>query len=362
MTTDLYSREQKLRKQAELQSLQVNLVTLRKQEVSYIAAAAAVPEFLANQIQEARREVRKVERELLTLRAETATIPGREIYWEGFEAELARDFERALKLYRQAAHDNYPDAEIAAQSVRHVIKGVKGKPAEIWIPRLARQPRQSFLWVGLIIIILLAIIILGYSNIGFNRAPTAVAVEMPTITLTFTPVTVIQIIPDTATPLPTAIPTETPTETPTATPIEVSSVAEASTEVAPTNTPTIAPTLRPAPRIIGPKDGLTWGDGAIVFEFEPYPALVNDELYCLRSLKGFDRTNTENWSYPRIGKHQPAIAIEPNVFRVARDQEIQCILWQAGIGKNSCDNLVSETTETRIIVISGRCQREKLKF
>jgi len=50
MATDVHAREQRLRKQAELQSLFLNLANLRKQEATYIEASAGLPEFLVRQI------------------------------------------------------------------------------------------------------------------------------------------------------------------------------------------------------------------------------------------------------------------------------------------------------------------------
>jgi hypothetical protein len=126
-------------------------------------------------------------------------------------------------------------------------------------------------------------------------------------------------------------------------------------ETSPTDTPTPAPTLRPALRIVGPTNNLVWLDGAVVFEFGTVD-LAFDELYCLTTLRGFDQTNTENWSFPPTGSKEPAIAIEANVFRVAKAQDMRCIVWSAGIGKGSCENIISHSTEERVIGLPQPCK------
>ena len=100
MATYEYSREQRLRKQAELQSLYTNLTSLREREASYIEASMTVPERLVGQIEEIRQEVINVERELLTLGDETLEMPARQFYREAFEAESAEDLPKAIKLYK----------------------------------------------------------------------------------------------------------------------------------------------------------------------------------------------------------------------------------------------------------------------
>ena len=71
MATDVHAREQRLRKQAELQSLYLNLANLRKQETTYIESSAGLPELLVHQINDLRQEISGVEDELLTLNDET---------------------------------------------------------------------------------------------------------------------------------------------------------------------------------------------------------------------------------------------------------------------------------------------------
>jgi hypothetical protein len=97
-----------------------------------------------------------------------------------------------------------------------------------------------------------------------------------------------------------------------------------------------------------------WGDGSIVFEFVDVK-LADDELYCLNRMKGYDITNTENWSHEPRGNNLPSIAIEPNVFRVAKAQGMRCILWSAALGKATCENIISENTEERVIALPGPC-------
>jgi hypothetical protein len=67
-------------------------------------------------------------------------------------------------------------------------------------------------------------------------------------------------------------------------------------------------------------------------------------------------TNTENWSYQPTGAKEPIIAIEANVFRVAAAQDIQCIIWSAAIGRDSCDTIVSRSTEMRSIGMPRPCK------
>jgi hypothetical protein len=173
--------------------------------------------------------------------------------------------------------------------------------------------------------------------------------SQPSPTLTATPGAVLVVVPPTATPsatftpFPTVRPTDTaePLATPTLTP-------------SPTLTPLPTLTLMPPPKIIGPKDGLVWHDGAIVFEFEELN-LADDELYCLNTLRGFDLNNTENWSYLPTGNKSPSIPIEANVFRIAKIQGMRCIVWSASIGKGSCDDIISQSTEERIIGLPRPC-------
>jgi hypothetical protein len=103
-----------------------------------------------------------------------------------------------------------------------------------------------------------------------------------------------------------------------------------------------------------PKDGLVWSAGAIVFEFADMD-LAYDELYCLNTMRGYDNTLTENWSFPPTGNKKPAIPIEANVFRVARTRGMQCVVWSAAIGKHSCDNIISQSTEERVIGLPRPC-------
>lgn len=345
----VHHREQRLRKQAELQSLYLNLANLRKQEASYVEVSANTPELLLHQINETRHEIRGVEDELLALNDESLQTPGRQFYREGFEAELAGDFDKAIKLYKDASHYNYPDAGVAIRSVRYARKIATNKAAgKTWaVPMPIRQSRNRLLLGLAAALVLILVGILAVSR--YFLAPPETASMEPTVTLT--PPAVILIIPDTATPTPapTQTPTATPTPAPTNTPHPV--VVASSTDIP---TPTPVPTLKPAPRIIEPRNNLIWHEGAVVFEFVPMD-LAEDELYCLNTLRGFDKTNTENWSYPPTGSKKPAIPIEANILHVAEDSGMRCIVWSAGIGKGSCDNIVSRNTEERIIGLPVPC-------
>jgi hypothetical protein len=352
MAASVHSREQRLRKQAELQSLYSNLANLRDgAEASYIAAGALIPERLVVQINETRQAIEKVENELLALNDESIRSPGRQFYREGFEAEQAGDFDRALKLYKKAARHTHPDAAAAARSLRYLIrtsrsKSVIARPSLIPVP--SQQSRNRLL-VGLAACSLFALIaafaINGLSSPSSDEEMAVEAVD----TETLTPSVVILIVPDTATPLPSATSTATPLPTPTSTPTPVPAL-----DVSPTLLPTPSPTLRAAPRMREPKDGLVWGDGAVVFEFERLD-LAFDELYCINSMRGFDKSNTENWSFPPIGSKDPEISIDAHVFRIAKTQDMRCILWTAAIGKGSCDNIISRETETRVIGLPQPC-------
>ncbi len=350
MATDVHSREQRLRKQAELQSLYLNLANLRKQEASYIEASAGLPELLSHQINELRQEIRGVEDELLALNDESIQTPARQFYREAFEVELAGDYDKAIKLYKNASHYNHPDAGVAIRSVRYnrkVAKNKAGGLAKTWSSPATNQIRNRALMglAALLILILVALFLI--TGRLFSSPPEAASAEP---TSSPTPPAVILIVPDTATPIPTPTFTATPTPLPTATPRPT-----LTTEPLPTETLTPVPTLRPAPKIIEPANNLVWRDGAIVFEFETVD-LAYDELYCLNTLRGFDQNNTENWSFPPTGSKQPAIPIEANVIRVAKAQNMRCIVWSASIGKGSCENIISQSTEERVIGLPQPCR------
>ncbi len=351
MTTDVHFREQRLRKQAELQSLYRDLTNLRKgAEASYIEASVAIPGQLVDQINELRREIATVEDELLTLNDKSIETPGHQFYRQAFEAELAADFKKALKLYKKASRYAYPDASAAARSVRYLAKTSKSKSAvgTVWTPAQANQTRNRLL-IGLTILLIL-VLIAAFALNDFSSSPSQETVAVGSTTIaTPTPPVVILIVPDTATPLPTNTPTDTPVPTSTNTP-RPTPTAE---PISPSPTP--VPTLRPAPKVLEPKDGLVWKDGAIVFEFEKQD-LDYDELYCLNTLRGFDKTNTENWSYPPLGSKKPHIPIEAHVFRIAKIQDIRCIVWSAAIGKGNCQNIISKSTEERVIGLPRPCE------
>ncbi|MDM8521556.1 hypothetical protein QUF64_16040 [Anaerolineales bacterium HSG6] len=362
MTSDINIREQRLRKQAELQSMHINLASLRKQEASYISASALVPEILVNQINEVRNEIKKVERDLLALQPNLEDETARKLYWDAFDAELANDFKQANKLYRNASRYNYPDAEAAIQSTRHALKAVKvGNTATIWSYTPVASERKGVVigFVILLMVLLVGLLVISFSNRILTAKPPDTIAEVIISTATPTSITIIQIIPDTATPLPTPTMTATPLDTATATPTD-SPIVIVATEPVATDTPTSTPTrsLRNSPKIIGPRDGLVWGDGAIVFEFEDLE-LADDELYCLIDLKGFDKRDTENWSYPTIGSKRSYIPVDAHIFRIAKTQGIRCITWKANIGKNSCANVISQDTEVRVIGMPQPCAHLK---
>lgn len=353
MASSVLSREQRLRKQAELRSLNINLNNLREREASYIKASAVVPDLLIHQINEVRQQIATVEHDLHGVEAPEA--PEQEYYRQAFEAELAGETTQSLKLYRKAMRQGHPDAAAAMRSLTYSLKMARNR-AESARTRLllpAHYPRRS-LFIALILFVTVSLILV----LAFIRRSqpaqsqeVEVAAGLPTATVTPTPPTVKLIIPPTPTLLPTSTPTSTPAPTDTSTPTPRQSIFPTTTS---TTEPTSTPPLRGAPRIVGPRNGLVWNDGAIVFEFEPLD-LEEDELYCLDTLRGFDITNTENWSYKPEGSKFPAIAVEANVFRVARDQGMRCIVWAAGIGKQSCETIISELTPKRVIGLPQPC-------
>jgi hypothetical protein len=345
---DVYAREQRLRKQAELKSLYTNLASLRRDrgEAGYIEASAIIPERLVNQINELRQDILRVERELAALGDEAVEAPGSRFYREAFETELAGDTRKALNLYKSASRHTHPDANAALRSLRYRM-AKKPASGHLW---QADGQAHSRLWLGLgagLIMMLVLIMVLGRSL----TSPSLPIVAVGT-TATSTATQVILIIPHTATPTPTETPvsTATPAPTKTSTPI--------ATPEPPTVTPTRISALRSAPKIIGPKDGLVWQDGAIVFEFEDLHLAYN-ELYCLNSMQGYDKTNTENWSHPPVGRKEPSIPVEANVFRIAKQLGIRCVVWTASIGVDSCDRIISENTSRRIIGLPQVCDFNK---
>lgn len=354
MAADVQTREQRLRKQAELKSRYINLANLREREVSYIETSATLPDLLIHQINEVRREIRSIEDELIALKDETIQSPARQFYREAFEAELAGDLDKAVKLYKNAERYEHPDAGTAIRGLRYQIKTAKTKAASAsksWTPPTPVPPLRKKLWLGLAIILILVLIAAVIFGSGLIWQSEGIA-SGPTLTPTSS--AVILIIPPTNTPIPTPLPTSTAEPSPSPTRIKTS--LPMPTKVKPIDTPTPTPLiLKSAPKIIGPQNGLVWLDGAIVFEFEPMN-LAYDELYCLNTLKGYDQTNTENWSFPPTGSKEPAIAIEASVIRVAKAMDMRCIVWSAGIGKGSCENIISKCTEERVIGLPRPCR------
>jgi hypothetical protein len=358
MAANVHLREQRLRKQAELKSLYTNLANLREREASYMEASAALPEFLLHQINETRREIGVTENELITLNDETIQTPARQFYGEALQSELAGDFDKALKLYKSAERHEHPDANAAIRSLRYQTKLAKTKAAagKVWTPPTTVSASRRRLWFGLAVILILLLIAAFMLGSGMLWQPPEIILEGPTATMTLP--AVILIIPPTATSTPTATPTLIPTPTPPATPRPTNPPVFTPTPLPPTNTPSPTPTLRPAPKMIGPKNGLVWLAGAIVFEFEKLD-LAYDELYCLNTLRGYDQNNTENWSFPPTSSKRPSIPIEENVINVAKALDMRCIVWSASIGKGSCDNIISQSTEERVIGLPNPCYFNK---
>ena len=349
------SREQRIRKQAELQSLYGSLANLRERETSYIDASARIPELFHSQLDDTRRQIAELELELAAPNDDSAEVKGRELYALGFEAELAGEFSKAEKAYKKSARYSHRDASAAIRSVRYQVKRGRTKTTEIWLPTAKRQGNNRWFLAVVLILLLILVIVLLLNWPSRQSTQPVIAVEF---TSTPAATVVVQlIIPNTPTPQPTATlapsPLPSPTQTLPPTPIPDLPVPTVPLST-PDDTPTPVPTLMPPLRIIGPDDGLVWNDGAIVFEFEPR-VLNFDEMYCLTSIRGYDYSNTENWSYQPVGNNRPYIAIDANVFRVAKVQGMQCVSWSAGIGKGSCDNIISQTTVPRVIGLPRAC-------
>lgn len=346
---NLHSREQRLRKQAEMTSLYNNLDNLRRQESSYIRASAAIPELLSNQIRDTQSRLQAVEQELARLEHKAFITPGADLYQQGFEAESAADTNKAANFYRQAARHDHPDADAALRSLRY---RARPKSKAVWLPT-GHRPNQR-VWLGASIVIILLLIA---GSITANRL--AARRDATAATATPSPPNVVLIIPNTSTPTPTRppLPTATPTLTPTAT-ATVSPTPAPTASPTPTITPRPTPTLLAAPRIIAPHNNMVWEDGAVVFEFEDRN-FRHGELYCLSTLRGYDQTNTENWSFPPVGNEQPRIAVDASIFRIARIQGMRCIVWSASIARRSCENIISHPTEPRIIGLPSPCNFDR---
>ena len=59
---------------------------------------------------------------------------------------------------------------------------------------------------------------------------------------------------------------------------------------------------------------------------------------------------------PRLAVKNRAISIEAHVFRIAKTEGMQCIVWSGAIGKGSCSNIISKSTEERMIGLPRVCQ------
>ncbi|MFC1976087.1 hypothetical protein ACFLXQ_06830, partial [Chloroflexota bacterium] len=176
MTTDEYAREQRLRKQAELQSLYTNLASFREREASYIQFSTAIPERLVDQITEARYQIEETEGELLTLGDETVGTPARQFYRDAFQAELGENFAEAIKLYKSALRYTHPDAGAALRSLRYKIKVESGQGVDnAWASISGGS--SSRLWIGLAVLLIIALIAIFAFSGRFN-SPTPPAAGM----------------------------------------------------------------------------------------------------------------------------------------------------------------------------------------
>src|SRR5262245_22224265 len=120
MASSTLSREQRLRKQAELRSLNINLNNLREREATYIRASAVVPDVLIHQINDVRYQITIIEDELQA--AAEPDPAGQQSYRQALEAEKAGNQTDALKLYRRAMRQGHPDAAAAIRSLNYSLK------------------------------------------------------------------------------------------------------------------------------------------------------------------------------------------------------------------------------------------------
>ena len=363
MSVEKLSREQRLRKEAQLQSLYIKLGSLRDREASYITASANIPDALLGQISEAQQDIQLLETELAEPDDNSTEARGCQFYGEAVAAESAGDFTKAGRLYKSAARYSHQDGNAAAKSIRYKVKAQKLKEAAAekdWLATPAGRSKQRMLLGFVVILILILVVIFAFSSGSSTEFQQAAAAD-PTLLISPTLPVVQLIIPDTPTPLP--IPTATPSPVPVVvvdtpqivatSPPQTLLPTNTNTPPAPTRTP--VPALKAAPRIVGPKDGLVWNAGAIVFEFQEAD-LAYDELYCLNTIRGYDSTGTENWSYAPTGSRKPSVVIDANVFHVAKSLGMKCVSWSAGIGKGTCENIVSQTTVDRIIGLPRPCE------
>lgn len=364
MAAEKLSREQRLRKEAQLQSLYIKLGSLRDREASYITASANIPYALLGQISEAQQDIQLLETELAEPDDNSTEARGCRFYREAVEAETIGDFAKAGKLYKSAARYSHQDGNAAARSIRYKVKAQKLKEAaaeQDWLATSAGRSKQRMLLGFVVILILILVVIFAFSSGSSTEFQQAVAAD-PTRLVSPTLPVVQLIIPDTPTPLPilTATPSpvpvvmvDTPQVVATSPPQTLLPTHTHTPPPAPTRTP--VPALKAAPKIVGPKDGLVWNAGAIVFEFQEAD-LAYDEIYCLNTIRGYDSTGTENWSYAPTGSQKPSVVIEANVFHVAKTLGMKCVTWSAGIGKGTCENIVSQTTVPRVIGLPRPCE------
>lgn len=332
-------RQQRLRIEAELQSLTTELQHQRQREAEHFKSVSGAPQFTKDKIRDLRRRIIQLEDALQP----DEKSPAQQWYQEGFAAELRGDTKKAIRLYKQAARKKHPDADAALRSMR----------------RNAGVAKIGWL-IGLGILLAIIVIIAAFIIWRLSAAPpaTPIADEITSTPVVAAPTTKIATRTPTAPP-PTNTPRPTASNTPAPpAPTDTPSIIAAET-ASPKATPTATPVLQPAPKIIGPPDNLVWQGGTIVFEFEAM-GLNSDGLYCLDTLRGFDSTGTENWSYPPRASKTPAIAVDANAFSVAKTQGIQCVTWQAYIGQTSCQTRTSKLSPRRVIGLPDPCDPNSL--
>lgn len=326
----------RLRVQAELQSLYTQLSNLREREADYFQTVSGVPAWLLSKIDETRRNIFRLEDELQTLDPRLAETTAKRLYREAYDAEIVENWKNAEQLYRQSERHHHPDAESARHSLRQ--RQNAGAPVS-----------QSM--VGWLIFLAIGIVILALiyvNNAQVNQPPETPVTSLVTATL-------LPLAPIVATATPTLLPTYTPK--PTSLPVvTISAPAQPISTPTPFLTPSPTPVLlRQAPKMIGPQNNLVWQGGAIVFYFEDLD-LAPNELYCLDTLRGYDKTLTENWSKAPVGSKAPTIPVEANVFVIAQSKGMQCVTWSAYIGQETCDAPVSQKTGVQIIGLPDPCR------
>lgn len=326
----------RLRVQAELQSLYTQLSNLREREADYFPMVSGMPAWLSSKINETRQTIFRLEEELQTLDPRITETAAKRFYREAYAAEIVEDWKKAEQLYHQAERHHHPDAEFARRSIWYQQNA--GKTA----------PNPFVIGWAIALALLLGAFFLAYLN---NTRTNPAGMTLVTVTATALP-----LAPIVPTATPTMLPTYTPRPADTPAPVVVNVSAEPTSAPTPTLMPSPTPLpLRPAPKMIGPQNNLVWQGGAIVFYFEDL-ALASNELYCLDTLRGYDKTLTENWSKAPVGSKDPTIPVEANVFEIAKTKGMRCVTWSAYIGQETCDTPLSQKTEVQIIGLPDPCR------